>query len=155
MREGGASAQHVPGQLAMERGERFKRAVYARAAPHGWTTDVAIAAAAGLTTNTLGNWWKGKAPELGSLVGLADALDQSLWDMLNLWQGRPAEREPTVAQAITTLADELLAWRTEDEVRIAAVERFVAEAGAARRAARTRSVAGASPTPRARQRKAE
>ena len=39
----------------MQRGERFKRAIYERAAPHGWTTDVAIAHAAGISTNTLGN----------------------------------------------------------------------------------------------------
>lgn len=127
MQQSGARTHRVPGQSAMQRGERFKKAIYERAAPRGWTTDVAIAEAASVSTNTLGNWWKGKAPELGSLVGLADALDQSLWDLLNLWQGRPrATPEPTVAGALTTLADELRAWRTEDRARIAELEATVA-----------------------------
>jgi transcriptional regulator with XRE-family HTH domain len=131
MQQGGAPTHRVPGRTAMERGERFKNAIYERAAPHGWTTDVAIAAAAGVSTNTLGNWWKGKAPELGSLVGLADALDESLWGMLNLWQGRePEGHGRSIAQAVSDLLVALDADRVERSAltrAIAALARSLAK----------------------------
>lgn len=44
----------------MARGERFKQAIQARATLRGYPSDVALADAAGISANTLGNWWRGR-----------------------------------------------------------------------------------------------
>ena len=125
MQQSGASTHRVPGQKAMERGSRFRSDVSALMAERAIYSDADLAARAGISANTLRNWWQGKAPEVGSLIAVADVLDQPLSRMFDLWQGRtPPEPEPSIATAIQALAAELLAWRTEEEVRLVALERY-------------------------------
>ena len=129
MDAGGDSTHHsAAGNVAMDRGERFRRAVQAKATAAGMASDEALARAAGISANTLRNWWHGKGLELGTLVAVADVLDESVFDLLSLWQGRTATQPSmTIAEAVAGLVAELHAWRTADCVRIAQLEATVKE----------------------------
>lgn len=112
MEEGGAKTHRGarPNQVAMDRGERFRRFVTSKAAAQGLIHDKGIAAAAGVSENTLRNWWKGKGLELGTLVAVADLIGSSVFELLDVWQrdGPPAEVPPDpVASAIVANTDML------------------------------------------------
>jgi transcriptional regulator with XRE-family HTH domain len=89
MQEGGAKMHRGarPNQVAMDRGERFKREIHARAAERGMFFDKDIAKKAGVSPNTLANWWQGKGLELGTLVSVAGVIDRSVFYLLDIWQG--------------------------------------------------------------------
>lgn len=127
MQQSGARTHRVPGDAAMQRGERFRSAITALAAKKGLFSDVALAEAAGVSTNTLGNWWKGKGLELGTLVAVAGVLDQSVFDLLDVWQGR--EDRPVKASlaevAVTSLVAALDADRVERQALTRAIRALV------------------------------
>lgn len=136
---------HHTGQAAaVDRGERFRQAIQSRARALGYRSDAALAEAAGVSSNTLRNWWHGKGVELGSLLAVADVLDEGICDLLCAWQGRPLTRPES---PLGDLAAELRAWRTEDRDRLAQLEAMVA--GLAEEALAARGTEGVA-MPRAR-----
>lgn len=149
MQQSGAPVHRPQGnQSAVDRGKRFKDAVYAKAAEKSIHTDVALAREAGVSENTLRNWWQGKGLELGTLVAVAGTIDTTVFDLLDAWQGGPTPRPPTLAEAISALATELAEARRErDDVqaRLLVLEsRLPSPGGPADAGPRARSVRGAS-----------
>jgi transcriptional regulator with XRE-family HTH domain len=74
----------------------------------------ALAESAHMRPNTLTSWWTaGTAPDLGSLLQVADALGRPLSELVDAYQGRESETSPEadLAAAVRMMAFELRATR--------------------------------------------
>ncbi len=127
MQQSGAPKHHqIPGDAAMQRGERFKRVVQSKANTLGYHTDEALAEAAGINANTLRNGGPAPGRARGTRAAGAGVPDPPRSVRLNAGAGRePPRPEPSVAVAIKALAVELHALRTRDRNRLAVLERTV------------------------------
>lgn len=103
----GARVHHTE-KDAMQRGLHFKTVVRAKMvalgllSEEGHPTDKVLSAKSHVSENTIRNLWQGHGAEIGTLMGIANAVDMSILDILLAMQGRPVQTEAGPLESIVT-----------------------------------------------------
>ncbi len=85
----------------------LKRTIRTARERQGITSDLQLASKAGVSYDTLMNWWSGRTtPRPAELKKVADVLDVRLVDLMDAYEGRDPE-PPSLVDAIRELADEI------------------------------------------------
>ncbi|HEV8282343.1 MAG TPA: helix-turn-helix transcriptional regulator [Candidatus Limnocylindrales bacterium] len=97
-------------------GAALKRAIHVARARTDYTSDMALAKAAGVHYDTLMNWFADKTtPRPFEVRKVAVTLGVSMADLLAAWEGRDPD-PPPVQDAIRELVDELRAFVSESRM---------------------------------------
>lgn len=127
----------------MTGGQALKRAIHVARARTDMTSDMELSRRAGVSYDTLMNWYGDKTTPRGhELKKVADALGIRYASLMDAWEGRPSE-PPPLQEAIRELVVEMRLSRAQQDEATMAILRALG------------AVLPASPSPRGRRNDSE
>jgi transcriptional regulator with XRE-family HTH domain len=109
-------------------GPALKQAIHVARARASITSDMQLALRAGVSYDTLMNWYSGRTtPRPAELKKVADAMDVRLVELMDAWDGRDPE-PPELADAIRDLVGEIRADRERNAAMVLALVGIISDA---------------------------